>query len=267
LIQRFGSVEAALDRASEVEKKTYRESLLNNRDVVLLSKQLVTIDTNVAVEFDPEPMKAQDPDFAAAKALFTELEFTTLVTQFLEEGVELGETEYREAQAAAQIDAVVKAALGGVLAIAVEASDGVPVTAEQDESLEDDTQGQLALSAAKEPPDERLAARAVAISAESGKAAWSQLESAAGGAVRKTLEDGKLKKSIHDLKTAMHSLAAHGVELAGVRDDTMLYGSDLFVAPVTRGCAAQAEHQVERNGCRSGGCDWKAGAGVGSRSR
>jgi DNA polymerase-1 len=97
------------------------------------------------------------------------------------------------------------------------------VTAEQDESLEDDTQGQLALSAAKEPPDERLAARAVAISAESGKAAWSQLESAAGGAVRKTLEDGKLKKSIHDLKTAMHSLAAHGVELAGVRDDTMLY--------------------------------------------
>jgi DNA polymerase-1 len=223
LIQRFGSVETALDRASEVEKKTYRESLLNNRDAVLLSKQLVTIDTNVAVEFDPEPMKAQDPDFAAAKALFTELEFTTLVTQFLEEGVELGETEYREAKSAEDIDAVVKAARGGVLAIAVEASDGAPVTAEQDESLEDDTQGQLALSAAKESPDEKLAARAVAVSAESGKAIWSQLESAAGGAIRKTLEDGKLKKSIHDLKTALHSLAAHGVEVAGVQHDTMLY--------------------------------------------
>jgi DNA polymerase I len=223
LIQRFGSVEAALDRASEVEKKTYRESLLNNRDVVLLSKQLVTIDTNVAVEFDPEPMKAQDPDFAAAKALFTELEFTTLVTQFLEEGVELGETEYREAKSAEDIDAVVKAARGGVLAIAVEASDGAPVTAEQDESLEDDTQGQLALSAAKESPDERLAARAVAVSAEPGMAVWSQREGAAGGAVRRILEDGTLKKSIHDLKTAMHSLAAHGVEVAGVQHDTMLY--------------------------------------------
>src|SRR5438034_1728540 len=44
LIKRFGSVEAALDRASEVEKKTYRESLLNNREAVLLSKTLATID-------------------------------------------------------------------------------------------------------------------------------------------------------------------------------------------------------------------------------
>ncbi len=32
LIQRFGSVENALDRAAEVERKTYRESLQNNRD-------------------------------------------------------------------------------------------------------------------------------------------------------------------------------------------------------------------------------------------
>src|ERR1700679_398853 len=32
LIQQFGSVEAALDRADEVKKKTYRESLQNNRE-------------------------------------------------------------------------------------------------------------------------------------------------------------------------------------------------------------------------------------------
>ncbi len=54
LIQRFGSVEAALDHAAEVERKTYRESLQNNRDAILVSKQLVTIDRNVAVEFDPD---------------------------------------------------------------------------------------------------------------------------------------------------------------------------------------------------------------------
>ena len=35
LIQRFGSVERALDHAAEVEKKTYRESLQNNRDNIL----------------------------------------------------------------------------------------------------------------------------------------------------------------------------------------------------------------------------------------
>src|SRR6201999_909463 len=43
LITRFGSVEAALDRASEVERKMYRESLLNNRKQIEQSKELATI--------------------------------------------------------------------------------------------------------------------------------------------------------------------------------------------------------------------------------
>src|SRR5690349_8053016 len=43
LIQRFGSVEAALDHAEEVESKRYRESLQQNRDAVLFSKRMVTI--------------------------------------------------------------------------------------------------------------------------------------------------------------------------------------------------------------------------------
>src|SRR5437763_755728 len=47
LIRRFGSVEAALEHASEVEKKTYRESLLNNREQILYSKEQVTIDRHV----------------------------------------------------------------------------------------------------------------------------------------------------------------------------------------------------------------------------
>ena len=38
LIQQFGTVEGALDRAEEVKKKTYRESLLNNRDNILLQR-------------------------------------------------------------------------------------------------------------------------------------------------------------------------------------------------------------------------------------
>jgi len=47
-------VEQALERAAEVEKKTYRESLLNNRETILFSKSMATIDTNVPVEFDVE---------------------------------------------------------------------------------------------------------------------------------------------------------------------------------------------------------------------
>src|SRR6201990_350712 len=79
LIKQFGTVEAALDRADEVKKKTYRESLQNNRDNILLSKELVTIHTSVPIEYSLEAMRTQPPDNAACRELFSELEFTTLL--------------------------------------------------------------------------------------------------------------------------------------------------------------------------------------------
>ena len=81
LIQQFGTVEAALDRADEVKKKTYRESLQNNRDNILLSKELVTIHTGVPIEYTLEAMRTQPVDNAACRALFSELEFTTLLKE------------------------------------------------------------------------------------------------------------------------------------------------------------------------------------------
>src|SRR5271155_4796726 len=81
LIQQFGTVEAALDHASEVKRKTYRESLENNRDTVLLSKELVTIDCSVPLELNLDEMRTQPPDVNACRPLFTELEFTTLLKE------------------------------------------------------------------------------------------------------------------------------------------------------------------------------------------
>src|SRR6476619_7793268 len=75
LIQRFGSLESALDRAAQVERKTYRESLQNNREQILLSKELVTIKCDVDIELDVEKMHPGDPDVEGLRALFTELEF------------------------------------------------------------------------------------------------------------------------------------------------------------------------------------------------
>ena len=61
LIKRFGTVEQALDRAAEVEKKSYRESLQNNRDNVLFSKRMVTIDRDVPVDLDPQRDARRSP--------------------------------------------------------------------------------------------------------------------------------------------------------------------------------------------------------------
>ena len=81
LIQEFGSVEAALDRAAEVKRKTYRESLQSNRDTVLLSKELVTISCDVPIALELEEMRTLNPDIAACRTLFTELEFTTMLKE------------------------------------------------------------------------------------------------------------------------------------------------------------------------------------------
>ncbi|MBI3485179.1 MAG: hypothetical protein HY012_08525 [Acidobacteria bacterium] len=84
LIQRFGSVEAALDHAAEVEGKRYREALQNQREQVLLSKKLATIATDVPVSLDLASLSRRDPDADALRALYAELGFGRLLRELAE---------------------------------------------------------------------------------------------------------------------------------------------------------------------------------------
>jgi DNA polymerase I len=95
IIKRFGTLENALDHAGEIERKTYRESLQNNRETILWSKQMVTIDQNVEIDLHLEKMLAGEPDADALRKLFSELEFTTLLKE-LAPAMEVKETDYRE---------------------------------------------------------------------------------------------------------------------------------------------------------------------------
>lgn len=79
LVTQFGSVENILERAAEVQRKTYRESLLNNRDQVILSKRLATIDCSVPIELDLETVAAQPADQAALREVYRSLEFFSLL--------------------------------------------------------------------------------------------------------------------------------------------------------------------------------------------
>src|SRR5882762_5251469 len=81
LIKRFGTLENTLEHAAEVERKTYRESLQTNQEMILWSKGLVTIDQNVNIELDLQKMIAGEPDTDALRTLFSELEFTTLLKE------------------------------------------------------------------------------------------------------------------------------------------------------------------------------------------
>jgi DNA polymerase-1 len=223
LIKRFGSVEAALDRAAEVERKTYRESLQNNREAVLISKQLATIDTNVPVELDVKAMQMGEPDVEGLRALFTELEFTSLLKELLPV-VEVKEGHYSEAKSAADIDAVLrKLSTGTPLAVALE----LPAQSEEEDDEAEvevvDAQDSLLLLDAQEESAPQ-APRRLAISSSAGEAVCVALDSGeAATRMKAVLGDHAIQKAVHDYKAALHATQPSGVEMAGVEHDPMLY--------------------------------------------
>ncbi|MGA7589751.1 MAG: DNA polymerase I, partial [Candidatus Sulfotelmatobacter sp.] len=224
IIKQFGTVEQALDRAAEVEKKTYRESLLNNRDIILFSKSMATIDTNVPVEFNVESMRAGEPDLDLLRQLFTELEFTSLLKEILPQA-RVTETHYADAESATDVERIVASlAPDAALAAAVDLDEGELPAEEEEEAIEAEPQeAMLPLTdgapLAPEPTPHRIA-----ISAAAGSAAVVKLDSGTAAAkLRSILTAANSPKAIHDYKAAIHALDSLGIHLQGVQHDPMLY--------------------------------------------
>jgi DNA polymerase I len=231
IIKRFGSVEQALEHAGEVERKTYRESLLNNRETILFSKSMATIDTHVPIELNVESMRAGDPNVDDLRALFTELEFTSLLKELLPV-IEGSGTRYTEGKSAGDVEGVFRAiAPGSALALAVEQEE--PAVAPEEEEKEEqapDAQmsfaggmgGALGESISRSHP--AAGSRRVAISAAAGSAMIVELDAGgAGEKLRSILTDATVPKAVHDYKAAIHALNSLGISLAGVSHDPMLY--------------------------------------------
>jgi DNA polymerase I len=227
LIQRFGSVEQALEHAAEVEKKTYRESLQNNRANILHSKQLVTIDTDVAVDLDVAAMKAGEPDVESLRALFAELEFTSLLKELLPV-IEVKDGDYREIKSKAEFEEYLRGLDEGVpLALAIPAEHTASIhaeSAEEDEEPQPAQSGFLALQPADAEQQSAGGVEHIAVSNAPGAGAMVALEDRAlADLVKSVLEDATVPKTIHDLKSALHHFTGEGMALAGVKHDPMLY--------------------------------------------
>jgi DNA polymerase-1 len=81
LVREHGSLQNLLDKADEIKRKSYREGLQQHREQALLSKELVTIHTDLPIEFDPEELSLEPPDPQALKKLYRELEFFSLLEE------------------------------------------------------------------------------------------------------------------------------------------------------------------------------------------
>ncbi len=223
LIQRFGSVEQALEHAAEVEKKTYRESMQNNRDNILYSKQLVTIDTDVAVDLDVPAMKAGEPDIESLRALFAELEFTSLLKELLPV-VEVKEGHYGEIKSRSEFEEYLsRVNQSAPLALAIPA-EPAEIVEEEESEPQPAQSGFLALRPADAEPPSTGNAERIAVSNAPGEGAMVALEDRAlADRVKSALEDAALPKTFHDLKSALHYFGDRQISLAGVSHDPMLY--------------------------------------------
>jgi DNA polymerase-1 len=246
LIQQFGTVEAALDRADEVKRKTYRESLQNNRDNILLSKELVTIHTGVPIEYDIDDMRTQPVDNAACRELFSELEFTTLLKE-LAPSVDNTPLAYNMSPTPAQIaellaDARTTNAEGELKGLTLAVFEDARALSEEvcaDPSNEPEAEPEpppaetMSLFATSEPTPASSSCPLPATPytlhfglTTSDTSAMVVPLDAPG--LREALADPTLPKHVHDLKAVLRALATHAspphaLTLAGVRDDVMLY--------------------------------------------
>jgi DNA polymerase-1 len=101
LIVKYGNVENALDHADEVPNKRYREALQQQREQVLMSKQLARIATNVPVTLELEKLKRREPNLEILTGLYRELGFNSLLKEL---GAEVVAAAAASEQAAVETD-------------------------------------------------------------------------------------------------------------------------------------------------------------------
>ncbi len=231
LIQQFGSVEAVLDRAEEVKRKSYRESLQQNRDAVLLSRELVTIDTHVPLELDLHAMQTQSPDLDACRQLFTELEFTSMLRD-LAPAAPASELQELETPDEAEMAAFLQAAQTHGFALYVPSD---PVAEDEADSEIPQTLSLLDAAEAAER-QHNLQAGVCAVDQIALRVTWTP-------AMRALLEDASVPKQVHDWKQTLHTLHQAGVEMRGPIDDTMLLSYALNPTHATQSLADVAARQ------------------------
>ncbi|MFH2036508.1 MAG: DNA polymerase I [Candidatus Zixiibacteriota bacterium] len=81
LLEEFGTLEQVLENCDRIKAKGVRTKVSENIDRAKLSQKLVTIDTNVPVEFSLKEMARREVNFERAKKFFIEMEFNALLNE------------------------------------------------------------------------------------------------------------------------------------------------------------------------------------------
>jgi len=234
LIQKYGTVEAAMDHAAEIKGKRQRESLQQNRDTILLSKELVTIHTGVPIEFDLHGMRTQEIDAEACRELFSELEFTTLLKDLAPPKVDATPVSFNTQPTTEDIAALLEKARKGGLALTVsldgqalaeEVADPEAADVAEPAQPENGNLFEMMSALPVQAPVVHATAPTLVMgfAAEIDHGIAVDLNLPVAASLRAALADASIPKTVHDLKAVLRVMESAGMELGGVRDDVMLY--------------------------------------------
>ncbi|HKX26897.1 MAG TPA: DNA polymerase I [Blastocatellia bacterium] len=207
LLEQFSNIDQALAGWEQVKKKTYRESLRDYADQIIQSRELATIDLQVAVELNLEELIVEEPDQRLAYELFSEMEFTQLTREFAG-----GAMKTSNAGAESQDR---RAAVYRPLTRGEELKQLVTALFSREHvgfALSADAAGNFSGAAFSSTP---------------GVADFVELGAGIGpeealGPLREIFDNGLIEKTTHDLKTAICVLDRVGIKLENVSDDTLI---------------------------------------------
>ncbi len=78
LINEYGDLETLLDRAEEIKQPKRRQSLIENRELIEVSKRLVQLDEGMDLDFTLDDLEVRDPEADTLLGFLAEMEFRTL---------------------------------------------------------------------------------------------------------------------------------------------------------------------------------------------
>ena len=79
LIKEFGSVNSILADPDQISKKSLRDKIKNNKELITMSKELATINRDVPLKIDFNLLKIKIPNYDELWNIFNELEFGNLL--------------------------------------------------------------------------------------------------------------------------------------------------------------------------------------------
>ena len=84
LINEYGDLETLLERAGEIKQPKRRAALIDNAELIRISKRLVSLDAQVPLDFSLADLAVQEPDAERLLGFLQEMEFRTLTRRVSE---------------------------------------------------------------------------------------------------------------------------------------------------------------------------------------